>query len=62
MRNIKQALIIAKLTIEENIRKNMEASAQKTLIPNRIVYKNISKEEEILDAMIWLFQRRKEVL
>lgn len=47
---------------EENIRKNMEASAQKTLVPNRIFYKNISKEEEILDALIWLFQRRKEVL
>ena len=46
---------------EEKIRENMEKTAEKILVPNRVFYKSISREEEILDALIWLFRRRREV-
>jgi uncharacterized protein (DUF58 family) len=46
---------------EEKIRENMEKTAERILVPNRVFYKSISREEEILDALIWLFRRRREV-
>ena len=46
---------------EEKIRENMEKTAERILVPNRVFYKSISREEEILDALIWLFRRRSEV-
>ena len=44
---------------ETQIREHMEQAAIRDLTPNRIFFNNISREEEIVDALIWLFARRK---
>ncbi len=45
---------------ELRMRQQMEQKAESDLTPNRIYFKNISREEEIVDALIWLFGRRRE--
>ena len=49
-------------TEEERIRQMIEQKANRLLIPNRIFYKSISKEEEIIDALVYMFGRRKGIL
>lgn len=44
---------------EMQIRTQLEQTAEKILTPSRIFYKKISREEEIVDALVWLFGRRK---
>ncbi len=44
---------------ETQIRADLEETAEKNLTPNRIFFKKISREEEIIDALIWLFGRRR---
>ena len=44
---------------ELQIRRQLEQTAEGVLTPNRIFCKKISREEEIVDALIWLFGRRR---
>lgn len=44
---------------ELQIRRQLEQTAGSILTPNRIFYKKISREEEIVDALVWLFGRRR---
>ena len=44
---------------EQQIREQMEQAADRALTPNRIFFKKISRESEIIDALIWLFGRRR---
>ena len=46
---------------ELHIREQLEQTAESNLTPNRIFFKNVSKEEEIIDALIWLFGRRRGI-
>lgn len=46
---------------ELHMREQLEQTAESNLTPNRIFFKNISKEEEIIDALIWLFGRRRGI-
>ena len=47
---------------EQRIRQSIDRKAEKVLTPNRVFYKSISKEEEIIDALVYLFGRRKGIL
>jgi hypothetical protein len=44
---------------ELQIRAQLEQTAESVLTPNRIFFKKISREEEIVDALVWLFGRRR---
>ena len=44
---------------ELQIRRQLEQTAEGVLTPNRIFCKKISREEEIVDALVWLFGRRR---
>ena len=44
---------------EVQIRKQLELNAETVLTPNRVFFKKISREEEIVDALVWLFGRRR---
>ena len=44
---------------ELQIRRQLEQTAEGVLTPNRIFCKKISREEEIVDALIWLFGRKR---
>ena len=44
---------------ELQIRTQLEQTAESILTPNRIFFKKISREEEIVDALVWLFGRRR---
>ena len=46
---------------ELKIREDLERTADHLLTRNRIFFKSVSKEEEIVDTLIDLFGRRKEV-
>ena len=46
---------------EQKIREDLEKAADHLLTRNRIFFKNISKEEEIVDTLIYLFGRRKGI-
>jgi hypothetical protein len=46
---------------ELHMREQLEQTAESNLTPNRVFFKNISKEEEIIDALIWLFGRRRGI-
>lgn len=44
---------------ELQIKAQLEKTAEIILTPNRIFFKKISREEEIVDALVWLFGRRR---
>lgn len=44
---------------ELQIRTQLEQTAESVLTPNRIFFKKICREEEIVDALVWLFGRRR---
>jgi hypothetical protein len=46
---------------ELKIREDLERTADHLLTRNRVFFKSISREEEIVDTLIDLFGRRKEV-
>lgn len=46
---------------EVKLKEDLDRNAEKLLTPHRIFYKSISKEEEIVDALIYLFRRRKGI-
>ena len=46
---------------EQKIREDLEGAAHQLLTRNRIFFKNISKEEDIVDTLIYLFGRRKGI-
>ena len=46
---------------EVALKENLDKEARKLLTPHRIYFKSISKEEEIIDSLIYLFRRRKGI-
>ena len=46
---------------EKKIRQDLESAADHLLTRNRIFFQSVSREEEIVDTLIDLFGRRKEV-
>ena len=46
---------------ELKIKEDLEHRADRLLTPNRVFFKSISREEEIVDALIYLFGRRKGI-
>ncbi len=44
---------------ERKLRQSMENAAEKRMTPYRVFFKSISKEEEIVDALVELFRKRK---
>ncbi len=44
---------------EERLRGEMDQSAEKTMTPYRVFFRSISREEEIVDALVELIRRRK---
>ena len=46
---------------EVALKENLDKEARKLLTPHRIYSKSISKEEEIIDSLIYLFRRRKGI-
>ncbi|HAB93925.1 MAG TPA: hypothetical protein DCF49_04030 [Lachnospiraceae bacterium] len=47
---------------ERRIPQEIEQKAEKILTPNRVFCRSISKEAEIIDALVYLFERRKGLL
>lgn len=46
---------------EVKLKEDLDKKAEKLLTPHRIFFKSISKEEEIVDTLIYLFRRRKGI-
>ena len=46
---------------EVKLKEDLDKKAEKLLTPHRIFFKSISKEEEIVDSLIYLFRRRKGI-
>ena len=46
---------------EVKLKEDLHKKAEKLLTPHRIFFKSISKEEEIVDSLIYLFRRRKGI-
>ena len=46
---------------EVKIKNDLDRNAEALLTPHRIFFKSISKEEEIVDSLIYLFRRRKGI-
>lgn len=46
---------------EVKLKEDLDKKAKKLLTPHRIFFKSISKEEEIVDTLIYLFRRRKGI-
>ena len=44
---------------EVKLREEMDRTAERTMTPYRVFFKSISKEEEIVDALVELFRKRK---
>ena len=46
---------------EVKLKEDLDKKAEKLLTPHRIFFRSISKEEEIVDTLIYLFRRRKGI-
>ena len=46
---------------EQKIREDLEKAADRLLTRNRVFFKNISREEDIVDTLVYLFGRRKGI-
>ena len=44
------------------MKEDLDKEADKLLTPNRVFFKSISREEEIVDVLIGLFGMRKGIL
>ena len=44
---------------EVKLRKEMDHAAERAMTPYRVFFRSISKEEEIIDALVELFRRRR---
>ena len=47
---------------ERKMKEDLDKKADRLLTPNRVFFKSISREEEIVDALIDLFGMRKGIL
>ena len=47
---------------ERKMKENLDTTAEHLLTPNRVYFKSISREEEIIDALIGLFGMRKGIV
>ena len=47
---------------ERKMKENLDRTAEHLLTPNRVYFKSISREEEIIDALIGLFGMRKGIV
>lgn len=45
---------------EEELRREMDQQAQRTLTPYKVFYSDVSEQAQIIDALITLFRRRRE--
>ena len=43
------------------LKEDIDRNAESLLTPHRIFFKSISREEEIIDTLIYLFRRRKGI-
>ena len=46
---------------EVKLKEDIDRNAERLLTPHRIFFKSISREEEIIDTLIYLFRRRKGI-
>ena len=46
---------------EVKLKEDIDRNAESLLTPHRIFFKSISREEEIIDTLIYLFRRRKGI-
>ena len=47
---------------EKKMKENLDKAADRLLTPNRVFFKSVSREEEIVDVLIGLFGMRKGIL